>query len=242
VVSDGTDSLKLSEATDSSCTTMIFPSLYNAPVCYYAILIRNRDKVVIEQYDHYSKQTYRNRCRILGANGIIDLTIPVIKYHGKKVLMKDVRIDYDTNWNRNHWTSIYSAYASAPFFEFMEDTFFGYYSKRYTFLIDLNTELFCAALELLQVTAEFSKSDYYMKHEPENDLREAIHPKRAFHHPEYTFHPAIYQQVFSDRHGFNSDLSILDLLFNEGPNALPILSDSISGKKNPALLSSSGFK
>lgn len=210
---------------------MIFPSLYNAPVSYYATLIRNRDKVTIEQYDNYTKQTYRNRCRILGANGIIDLTIPVIKYHGKKVFMKDVRIDYDTYWNRNHWNSIYSAYASAPFFEFMEDSFSGYYSKRYTFLIDLNTELFYSVLDLLQLSASVSKSDYYMKSEPGDDLRETVHPKRAFHHHEYTFHPAVYHQVFSDRHGFKSDLSILDLLFNEGPNALSILSDSLSSRK-----------
>ena len=147
--------------------------------------------------------------------------------------MKDVRIDYDTNWNRNHWKSIYSAYASAPFFEFIEDVFSGYYSKRYTFLIDLNTELFYSVLDLLKVSVGVSKSDCYMKPEPENDLRGAIHPKRAFHHRDYTFQPAIYQQVFAERHGFKSDLSILDLLFNEGPNALSILTDSISSRKKP---------
>ena len=102
---------------------MIFSSLYNAPISYYAILLRNRKMVTIEQYDHYTKQTYRNRCRILGANGIIDLVIPVVKMHGQKVFMKDVRIDYDTNWHKIHWKSIVSAYASAPFFEFMEDSF-----------------------------------------------------------------------------------------------------------------------
>jgi hypothetical protein len=212
---------------------MIFPSLYNAPVSYYAALILNREKVTIEQYDHYTRQTYRNRCRILGANGIIDLTIPVVKHHGKKVFMKDVRIDYDTNWIRNHWNSICSAYASAPFFEFMEDSFSGYYSKKQTFLIDLNTALFNSVIDLLHISTNVCKSEYYIKLEPGNDLRESVHPKRAFHHHEFTFHPAVYHQVFSDRHGFKSDLSILDLLFNEGPNALSILSDSISNRKKP---------
>jgi hypothetical protein len=209
---------------------MVFSSFYNAPVSYFASLIRNRDRVVIEQYDHYTKQTYRNRCRILGANGIIDLVIPVVKYHGKKVYMKDVRIDYDTYWNRNHWKSIVSAYASAPFFEFMADSFTGYYSKKYRFLIDLNTELLYTVIDLLQVSADIRKSTYYKKSEPVDDLREAIHPKRAFQHHTYTYHPVKYQQVFSDRHGFKSDLSILDLLFNEGPNALTILSDSMSSQ------------
>jgi hypothetical protein len=207
---------------------MIFSSLYNAPVSYYAVLLRNRDEVIIEQHDHYAKQTYRNRCRILGANGIIDLVIPVIKIHGQKVLMKDIRIDYESNWHKIHWKSIVSAYASAPFFEFMDDSFSKYYDKRYTFLADLNMDLLLSTLDLLQVSANISGSTSYLPIDREQDTREAIHPKRVFFHADYNFQPIEYHQVFSERHKFEADMSILDLLFNEGPNAGTILSRSIT--------------
>ncbi len=210
---------------------MIFSSLYNAPVSYYAVLSRNRDEVTIEQYDHYAKQTYRNRCRILGANGIIDLVIPVVKFHGRKVMMKDVRIDYDSHWQKIHWKSIVSAYASAPFFEFMNDSFLKFYTKRYTFLADLNMDLLLSALDLLQISANISRSTSYLPLDRKTDTREAIHPKRKLDHTDYNFQPVEYYQVFSGRHNFKADLSILDLLFNEGPNAGTVLSKSITDRK-----------
>jgi hypothetical protein len=206
---------------------MIFSSVYNAPLSYYAVLLRNKSAVTIEQHDHYMKQTYRNRCKILGANGVIDLVIPVVKNHGQKVLMKDIKIDYDSNWHKIHWKSIVSAYASAPFFEFMDDSFSVFYDKRYTFLADLNMDLLHSALDLLQVSARVCRSTSYLQIDREKDIREVIHPKRAFFHTDYVFQPVEYYQVFSDRHGFKADLSILDLLFNEGPNASTILSRSI---------------
>lgn len=206
---------------------MIFSSLYNAPVSYYAVLLRNRNEVTIEQHDHYTKQTYRNRCRILGANGIIDLVIPVVKFHGRKVLMKDVQIDYDSNWHKIHWKSIVSAYASAPFFEFMDDSFSKFYNNKYTFLADLNMDLLLSTLDLLQVTADVGKSTSYLPIDRKKDTREAIHPKREFFHADYAFQPVEYHQVFSERHKFEADLSILDLLFNEGPNAGTVLSTTI---------------
>ena len=210
---------------------MIFSSLYNAPVSFYAVLSRKRSDITIEQCDHYNKQTYRNRCRILGANGIIDLVIPVVKIHGKKVHVKDVRIDYDTPWHKNHWKSIVSAYASAPFFEFMYDSFSLLYERNYTFLADLNLDLMQSALDLLQLQVDISRSNTYLAMDPESDIREAIHPKREFRHTVYKYHPVEYQQVFSERHGFIADLSILDLLFNEGPYAVTVLQKSITNQK-----------
>lgn len=207
---------------------MIFSSLYNAPISYYAILLRNRKMVTIEQYDHYTKQTYRNRCRILGANGTIDLVIPVVKMHGQKVFMKDVRIDYDTNWRKIHWKSIVSAYASAPFFEFMDDTFSKFYYRKYTFLIDLNMDLLLSTLDLLQVSAHINRSTSYLPVDRNRDTREAIHPKRDFYHTNYTYQPVEYHQVFLEKHSFKADLSILDLLFNEGPNAGTVLATTMN--------------
>jgi len=206
---------------------MIFPSLYNAPVSWYAMLLADREEVSLEQFDHYTKQTYRNRCRILGANGVIDLVIPIVKEHGSKTLMKDVRIDYDTPWQKIHWRSIFSSYASAPFFEFIEDAYRPFYSKSYKYLVDLNKDLITVTLDQLQVDKRYSFSENYLHTDPEGDLRELIHPKRKFTHPSVHFEPREYQQVFSDRHGFEADLSIIDLLFNEGGNACTILRESV---------------
>jgi hypothetical protein len=210
---------------------MLIPCFYNAPISYYALLIQESEAIDIEFYDHYSKQTYRNRCKILGANRVIDLVIPVVKVHGSKMHMKDVLIDYDTQWNKNHWRSIFSAYSSAPFFEFFDDAYQTFYSKNYKYLIDLNIELLAKTLEILESGKEIIPTESYQHETPNIDAREAIHPKKEFNHSTYSFHSANYQQVFSDRHGFKHDLSIIDLLFNEGPNARMILKGAISKKK-----------
>lgn len=210
---------------------MILTSIYNAPVSYYALLLKHREAIVLEQYDHYTKQTYRNRCRILGANGRLDLVIPVVKNHGKKVHMKDVKIDYDTDWQKNHWRSIVSAYASAPFFEFIEDAYVGFYFRKEAFLLDLNMGLMEVALDQLQLKTDITLSDAYKHQYNDYDARESIHPKRGFRLQDHLFQPAIYQQVFSEKHGFVPELSIMDLLFNEGPNARMILEQSLDWQK-----------
>ena len=209
---------------------MVYPCYHNPPVSYFSMLLLDNGPVTIEQHDHYTKQTYRNRCRILGANGVINLVIPVVKHHGKKTLMKDVQVDYDTDWRRIHWHSIYSSYASAPFFEFMEDHYRPIYNKKYTFLFDLNMDLLDAALDLLQIKRPVLRTEQFILPEPGADLAVAIHPKKEFRHSELEFIPKPYHHVFIDRHGFCRDLSILDLLFNEGPNAATILKVS-AGRK-----------
>jgi len=186
--------------------------------------------VLIEQYDHYTKQTYRNRCKILGANGIINLVVPVVKQHEQKALMKDIKIDYDTDWQRIHWQSIVSSYASAPFFEFMEDSYHPVYQKKYNFLLDLNLDLLHIALDLLQMHRSIVKTEKFNRSLPGSDLAVAIHPKKQFIHESWEFHPAEYHQVFIERHGFCQDLSIMDLLFNEGPNAAAVLKASATRK------------
>ncbi len=206
---------------------MIFPSLYNAPIVYYALLLAKNSSVIIEQYDHYTKQTYRNRCRILGGNGPMDMHIPIVKNHGKKTVFKNVKVDYDSPWQAVHWKSINSAYASAPYFEFIQDYIEPVYSRKYTFLIDLNCELLSITSELLNIDINHVLSKQYAFIEPESDIREAIHPKRAFQMKSIEYTPLPYHQVFADRYGFVKDLSILDLLFNEGQNAGGILKRSI---------------
>ncbi len=210
---------------------MIYPCLYNAPLVYYALILHEHKPFVVEHYDHYTKQTFRNRCSILGGNGTMDIVVPVVKNHGKKTLMKDVLIDYDSSWQAVHWKSIHSAYASSPFFEYVADYYEPYYSKRYKYLADLNCDLLFTTLELLNFDLTFTKSDDFTPLDSMDDLRDTIHPKKAFKVGSMVYTPFPYQQVFSDRHGFKDNLSILDLLFNEGQNAAMILKNSVSSSE-----------
>ena len=209
---------------------MIFPCLYNAPIIYYALMLNGGGTLSIEQHDHYTKQTYRNRCRIIGGNGVMDMVIPIIKKHGKKTLMKDVEIDNDAHWQQVHWKSINSAYASSPFFEYVADYYQTLYSKKQRFLIDFNCALLSTTMELLNIDLKYTLTDSYNDIGFRDDIRETIHPKRPFKSGVVSYNLPPYQQVFSDRHGFVSDLSILDLLFNEGQNAGMFMKNSISKK------------
>jgi len=202
---------------------LIFQSVYNGPVQYFARIIRE-EYIVIEQFDHYSKQTYRNRCSIAGANGILDLTIPVINEHGRKTRMKDVKIDYSLPWQKNHLRSIQSAYATAPFYEFIIDDLVYFYENPIRFLIDINKGLLEKVFAILdkQINISFTESFLPLK-EDGSDPRFFIHPKREFQIYDPEFMPANYNQVFIHKHGFIPNLSILDLLFNEGLNSLNIL-------------------
>jgi hypothetical protein len=207
---------------------MIYSCLYNAPIIYYALILHEGSSFTVEQHDHYTKQTYRNRCRILGGNGVIDLAIPVVKNHGKKTFMKDIIIDEESPWRAIHWKSINSAYASSPFFEFVSDYYLPLYSKKQKYLIDFNCKLLSVTLELLNIGLKYSLSDSFKPSDSSTDLRESIHPKRPFESNTLAYKLPPYQQVFSDRHGFKEDLSILDLLFNEGQSAGQILRSSLS--------------
>ena len=201
---------------------MIFPALYNGPINYYARLVKQQ-VIVLEQYDSYSKQTYRNRCMIMGANGVIALSIPVKKERGKKNHLRDIRIDYDTSWNKMHWRSLVASYATSPFFEYIADEIFPFYEKNYDFLIDLNYQLLEYTLEFLGLNTELKYSEVFTPISSEQDPRHFIHPKKNQAVVDPGFLPLDYHQVFSDRLGFRANLSILDLIFNEGPNALTYL-------------------
>jgi hypothetical protein len=201
---------------------LVFPALYNGPINYFARLVRQKE-VMLEQHDSYSKQSYRNRCLIMGPNGVIALSIPVIRGKGSKTRMKDVRIDYDSHWNRIHWKSLVAAYASSPFFDYLSDDLSPFYERRFAFLIDLNHRLLEFALEQLGMTIPVRRSDSFAPITSEEDPRHFIHPKRNQAEADPGFQPVSYHQVFSDRHGFQANLSILDLLFNLGPEALNYL-------------------
>jgi len=205
---------------------LVFPALYNGPINYYARLVR-QEEIELEQHDSYSKQSYRNRCLIMGPNGVIALSIPVIKRKGSKTRLKNVRIDYDSHWNRIHWKSLVAAYASSPFFEYLSDDLSPLYERRFSFLVDLNHVLLEFALEQLGLKIPVRRSASFAPITSEEDPRQCIHPKRNQVEADPAFQPENYHQVFSDRHGFQSNLSILDLLFNLGPESLNYLHRSL---------------
>ncbi len=197
-------------------------SAYLAPIEYYRLLCSG-EEIVIEAYDHYVKQSYRNRCRIATANGVQTLSIPIEKPASPKSYTKDIRIAEHGNWQHLHWHAIVSAYNSTPFFEFLEDDFRPFYEKQYDFLIDFNEELRQLICGILDIQVRISCSTCYKTDfaAGEIDLRDAIHPKKE---PlSQDFKP--YYQVFDTRYGFQPNLSIIDLLFNMGTEALLYLEE-----------------
>lgn len=198
-------------------------SNYLAPVHYYSKLIADRP-VYIEVNENYIKQSYRNRCVIAGANGTLALSIPVEKPTTPKAPMKDVRISDHGNWRHLHWNAIRSAYNSTPFFEYYQDDFAPFYSKKYAFLLDMNEqlrELICTLIDIqpeIHYTSSYLTSDNF----DFEDYREIIQPgKDPLSDP--LFNTPAYYQVFSSRHGFIANLSIIDLLFNMGPESKLVL-------------------
>lgn len=194
---------------------------YAGNIQYYSLFAHSKE-VLLEKNAHYVKQTYRNRCQILTANGVMNLTIPVEKVSGEKMLDKDVKIS-STDWQRVHWTAIESAYNNSPFFLYYEDDIRPMYDKKYDFLLDFNLELQEKLVSLLGLTTEFKLTENYID-SYENDLREVLSPKYKGDYP--NFNPESYYQVFKEKYGFVENLSIYDLLFNMGNESILILNKS----------------
>ncbi|MFW5830836.1 MAG: WbqC family protein [Prolixibacteraceae bacterium] len=206
---------------------VLLSTAYFAPVNYYARILKHQP-VYIEQFEHFNKQTYRNRCVILGPNGVLPLVVPVIKGRLKKILIKDLKIAYDEDWQRNHWRSLFSAYNSSPFFEFYQDEIIPLFETKFTFLLDLNSAIHQTVCSLLEMNNNFILTTGFEKVPPETlNFREKMSPKNK-KETDADFHPVSYTQVFDERFGFVPNLSILDLLFNEGPNSYSVLQKSIA--------------
>jgi len=229
-------------------TSALLSSAYFPPIQWFQKL-RRYDKCLVERYDSYAKQTYRNRCVIATANGTQPLTVPVEHYEGDKCLMRDIRISSHGNWQRLHWHALMSAYGESPFFDYYADDLHPFFEKPHTFLFDHNLAIVETLCQLLDI--DFNATPTSSFHAPKetvptpekgssatpnepfhdawantlaingidvDDLRDAIRPKKPLADP--TFEPKLYYQVYADKIGFLPNLSILDLLFNEGPEAV----------------------
>lgn len=207
---------------------IILGSAYLAPVPYFAALYSCR-KAYIERYDHYMKQTYRNRCVIASADGPLALTIPVEKSSEGKCAMKDIRVSEHGNWRHVHRNAFVAAYKQSPFFDYYADEFNAFFDRKYEFLYDFNMELTQWLCEQIDIQPELVPTTEYMDTcEGILDLREAIHPKKSAVDMASFYRPVPYYQVFDSRHGFQPDLSIVDLLFNMGPESLVVLRDGVN--------------
>ena len=191
--------------------------------------------IYIEACENYQKQSYRNRCRFYAADGVQDLNIPVVHEGGThKLPISEIRIDWSKAWLQQHERAIISAYRTSAYFEYYMDEFFAIYAEKPEKLIDLNTSLLRFMLDKtgisaeIRFTSEFSRDGIISPAPVDNptkeihctDLREVIHPKRPNSILADLKLEKPYFQVFAQKHGFQSDLSAIDLLFNEGPDGL----------------------
>jgi len=173
---------------------------------------------VFEICDSYQKQTYRNRCYIYGANGKLSLNIPVHFSQNNRQNTDKIEIENSSKWQSIHWKSIESAYKTSPFFEFYEDEFKKLFETPKEFLLDFNLECIAVINSCLGINPVLSNSVQFLKTNTESDYRLLVNARK-----ESKIDTTAYIQVFQEKHGFITNLSILDLLFNEGPNALGYL-------------------
>ena len=189
----------------------LFTTAYFPCISYMAHFLKE-DAPVIEIWETYHKQTYRNRCRVMTANGVESLSVPVVKVNGNHTMTKDVAISYKEPWQQIHRRCLESAYKASPYFDHYYPYLEPLFSQQFERLIELNDAALKAILKMLKVKKDIFHTEDYA-HEVENDLREAFSPKDPIDHSAF---PAYYQ-VFSTKFPFAPDLSILDLIFNEGP-------------------------
>jgi hypothetical protein len=198
-------------------TTALLSSTYFGPVQWYQKLCRY-DRVLIEHCDAYQKQTYRNRCLIATTQGVQALTVPVVHSRDAQQDREVIKISDHGNWRHLHWQALQTAYGDSPFFEYYEDDLRPFFTERWELLYDFNEAIRLKMCELLDIHPVVSHTTQYHPSPAPNDFRDAIRPK----HPlsDAHFEPRPYYQVYQQKHGFLPNLSILDLLFNMGPESI----------------------
>lgn len=195
------------------------------PNLHYFYYLLNGEHIFIERYENYQKQSYRTRSRILTANGVLDLSVPV-KNQAVKELSKDIEIAYKEKWQIKHWRAITSAYKNSPYFDFFEDALKPFYFEEHQYLLEYNFKQLDCVLKLLKQKRLIGFTQGYSKRiSAGDDLREKIHPKVDFR-DDTTVAKLLerkYYQTFESKFDFEPNLSILDLLFNKGLETIDYL-------------------
>lgn len=195
---------------------ILLPIFYLPPVSWFAVFLKEENEIVLEQYENFPKQTYRNRTNIYGANGRLSLIIP-INHSGERV-MKEIKVSHRENWQKLHWKSIKTAYQSSPYFEFYEDRLQKIFEFESDSLIQFNLNALKIVLDILKTEKAYSLNIEYVKIPLEENYREKFSAKK-----ESEIEMEEYYQTFTDKMGFMKDLSILDLICNKGPETLTYL-------------------
>ncbi|WP_233555676.1 WbqC family protein [Pontibacter oryzae] len=193
--------------------------MYNPPVSYFWHALQ-AERLQLEAHENYIKQSYRNRCHVLTAQGVQPLSVPVVKGNSQvKTLITQIEIDYSQKWQQVHWRTIQAAYGRAPYFEFYSDYLKAVYDQQHKFLFELNVDLLKLYLKLLKLNRNVDFTAFYQVEAPSSvhDMRNRIHPKI---YPD-NLHVKPYMQVFGKQ--FVPELSIIDLLFTQGPASLSYL-------------------
>lgn len=205
-------------------TESILATAYLPNTLYFATIAQKK-KILIERYETYHKQTFRNRTTILSANGPLDLSVPIIRTNGNHTLTSEIKIAYSEKWQLRHWRAIVSAYNASPFFLYYQDELEHILMGRYETLMELNEKLLSLLIRKLKIECDITYTDDYLPLPEEEDLRVMISPKKEMSHLAH-FEP--YEQVFSTKTPFEPNLSILDLLFNLGPESKDYLLNKIT--------------
>ena len=195
---------------------ILLPIFYLPPISWFAVFLKEENEIVLEQYENFPKQTYRNRTNIYCANGRLSLIIP-INHSGERV-MKEIKVSHRENWQKLHWKSIKTAYQSSPYFEFYEDKLQKIFEFESDSLIQFNLNALKIVLDILKTEKAYSLNIEYVKIPLEENYREKFSAKK-----ESEIEMEEYYQTFTDKMGFMKDLSILDLICNKGPETLTYL-------------------
>ncbi|MEG0499590.1 MAG: WbqC family protein [Rikenellaceae bacterium] len=193
---------------------ILLPTSYFGNIEYYSKLLTG-EPVEIEIYENFPKQTYRNRMLIMTANGVIPIIVPLKRSRGGKIMTKDIEIDYSMQWQQGAWRAIVSAYRNSAYFDHFEQKIEPFFHTRFESLIEMNNKIVETILPIIGGTADIKMTSSYVHNSEGEDLRSYFTPKSE---QQYIGKP--YYQVFSDRLAFTGNLSILDLIFCEGSNAI----------------------